>query len=47
MKKCRYHEKCGFYNNQNMCCLDDEIPRNYYGIGKPCGCYIKMRDKNE
>lgn len=45
--KCKYYEKCTLYNNQNMCCLDDEESRNYYGIGRPCGCYRKMEEKNE
>jgi len=45
--KCKYHEKCKFYNNQNMCCLDDIAAKNYYGAGKPCGCYMKMQCDNE
>ena len=45
--KCKYHEKCKFYNNQNMCCLDDTEAKNYYGAGKPCGCYMKMQGANE
>lgn len=44
--KCKYHEKCKIYNNQNMCCLDDYEARNYYGPGRSCGCYRKMRENN-
>ena len=45
--KCKYYEKCKFYNNQNMCCLDDIAAKHYYGIGEPCGCYRRMRENNE
>jgi len=45
--KCKYYEKCKFYNNQNMCCLDDASAKNYYGVGEPCGCYRRMRENNE
>ena len=39
MKKCKYHKKCKWYNKLSGNCNSDLNARNYYGIGKPCGCY--------
>lgn len=37
--KCKFHKKCTMYKPEGACCSDNKLAKNFYGHGRPAGCY--------
>lgn len=42
--KCRFWKICPDYDLDNDACRKN-LAENYYGIGRPAGCYRKMQEQ--
>jgi len=40
--RCRFFETCKDYNCKGACCKSNSMAKNYYGVGRACGCYRSM-----
>lgn len=43
--RCRYHKGCSMFQKDSPTCTKDA--GNYYGAGRPAGCFRKFQQKGE
>lgn len=42
---CRFSQVCGLYQKEAETCRDEYKAVNYYGPGRPCGCFRRNQEK--